>query len=337
VTSTASPPDSHHDTLFRYAFSRAELAEGELRSVLPRAVLDALDFGTLRVEPGTLVDAEHAALETDLLYRVELSGHPAFVFILFEHQSQPDPRMPWRMLRYMVRIWDRFLRDESDTKANLPLIIPLVLHNGLRPWNAARSLRQLYEAPEPLLDALGPHLLDLTLRIDDLPALDPAAIRERHALDALGKLVLLAMQRARIATDIVSEIATWLDLARTVVDSPQGLEDFRVVIRYLHFTADFEPEALRAAIRQGLGKKKEEQIMTAAERLLAKGRAEGEAKGEARGKAEGRREIVLKVLTLRFGALPSEVEAQVRHGSNEDLERWTEQALSSSSLEDALR
>lgn len=117
VTSRPPPPDSHHDALFRYAFSRTELAEGERRSVLPHAVLDALDFGTLRVEQGTLVDAEHAAPETDLLYRIDLSGHPAFVFILFEHQTHVSPFLrppnldfqadPERARRFDLRVGPR--------------------------------------------------------------------------------------------------------------------------------------------------------------------------------------------------------------------------------------
>lgn len=60
------PPDDldhPHDRLFRYAFERPEIAEGELRCLLPPAVVHALDFETLVLEPGSLVDAEHAELE----------------------------------------------------------------------------------------------------------------------------------------------------------------------------------------------------------------------------------------------------------------------------------
>jgi Putative transposase, YhgA-like len=71
------PPDDFdrpHDTLFRYAFERPEIAEGELRALLPPDVVAALDFTTLTLEPGSLADPGFAQLETDLLYRVELVG-----------------------------------------------------------------------------------------------------------------------------------------------------------------------------------------------------------------------------------------------------------------------
>ena len=37
-----------------------------------------------------------------------LDGRAAFVYVLIEHQSSPDPMMPLRMLRYVMRIWERW-------------------------------------------------------------------------------------------------------------------------------------------------------------------------------------------------------------------------------------
>src|ERR1700722_20125577 len=62
-------------------------------------------------------------------------GRPAFVYILFEHQSSFNHRMPFRILKYMVRIWDRWLTDHNGTNA-LPLVLPVLLHNGKSGWKA---------------------------------------------------------------------------------------------------------------------------------------------------------------------------------------------------------
>jgi hypothetical protein len=192
--------DHPHDTLFRYAFERPDIAEGELRSVLPSAVVAALDSTALTVEPGSPVDPERAALETDLVYRLQLAGEDVFVLVLFEHQSSEEATMPFRMARYMIRIWERWLRAQEVPPSRVPVIVPLVLNNDLKPWTAPRSLRALYAAPEHVLAALGPHLLHMTLCLDDLPALDPAAIKARVQLHHSGRLALIALQRSRAPT-----------------------------------------------------------------------------------------------------------------------------------------
>ncbi|MFM2416238.1 MAG: hypothetical protein RL385_961 [Pseudomonadota bacterium] len=319
--------DRPHDTLFRYAFERPEIAEGELRSVLPPAVVNALDFATLRLEPGSLVDPERATLESDLLYRVQLASQDAFVFVLFEHQSSEDSMMPFRMARYMLRIWERWLRTPEAPPARVPVIIPLVLSNAERAWFAPRSMRALYAAPEHVLDALGPHLLDVTIRLDDLPAQDAAAIKARAHLHNFGRLALFALQRSRTAPDFVAELAVWIDLVRDLVRTSQGLEDFTLLIRYIHYPADFAPGSLRALVRS-LGHGIEETTMTAADRLRAEGKAEGEAKGEAK--------LLLKLLALRFGPLPDSAVARVMGASEEERMGFTERVLTAASLNDVL-
>ena len=73
--------------------------------------------------------------------------------------------------------------------------------------------------------------------------------------------------------------------------------------------------------------------MSTADRLIAQGRAEGraegrvegKAKGKAEGRAEGKRELVLRLLTARFGPLPPPIVARVRA-------RWAMRLLDAKSL-----
>jgi predicted transposase YdaD len=326
-----SPPDDFdrpHDTLFRYAFERPEIAEGELRALLPPDVVAALDFSTLALEPGSLADPEFAQLETDLLYRAELAGEESFVFLLFEHQSSVDALMPYRMLRYMLRIWERWWRAQTNTPKRLPVIVPLLLSNAERPWSAARSLSELYAAPAEVLAALGPHLLDFSLRIDDLPAQSSVALRARAGLHHFGRIVLFALQRSHTAPDFVAELASWMEVLRMLLATPQGLEDFGLLMRYIHRTADFPPTKLRELVRK-LGPKAEEVAMTAAERLKAEGRVEGKVVGQA--------ELLLKQLSLRFGELPDAARARVVGANLEQLSLYAERVLTATSLDDVLR
>jgi predicted transposase YdaD len=68
----------------------------------------------------------------------------------------------------------------------------------------------------------------------------------------------------------------------------------------------------------------------------AQGKAEGKAEGIAEGQAEGRAEMALKLLSLRFGALPEAVQNTVRHASVSELDALAERLLSSGTLREAL-
>jgi predicted transposase/invertase (TIGR01784 family) len=126
---------SRHDGLFRLVFGQPVHAASELQAVLPAALTARLDLERLTAVNGSFVDAELRWRHSDVLLSTRLDGHEALVYVLIEHQSKPDPLMAWRMLRYLVRIWDRFL-TEHPKALRLPLIVPVVVHEGARPWSA---------------------------------------------------------------------------------------------------------------------------------------------------------------------------------------------------------
>src|SRR6266496_2828762 len=102
-----------HDSLFNAVFSQPEHARGALRSVMPSAVAEALDWQTLAVVPGSFVDPQLQWRHTDLLFTAAWHGGPhVLLYVLFEHQSSSDPRMAYRLLRYLVRIWERWWSDQ---------------------------------------------------------------------------------------------------------------------------------------------------------------------------------------------------------------------------------
>ena len=80
--------------------------------------------------------------------------------------------------------------------------------------------------------------------------------------------------------------------------------------------------------------------MTTAERLraegLAQGVAQGLAQGVAQGVAQGQRELVMRLLSQRFGALPVEAQARIATASPADLERIALRLLTAGTLDEAL-
>ena len=67
---------------------------------------------------------------------------------------------------------------------------------------------------------------------------------------------------------------------------------------------------------------------------LREGLREGEARGEARGRLQRGIELVLRLLTQRYGPLPAAVKARVRGASARKLDHWAERLLEAKTLAD---
>jgi hypothetical protein len=171
-----------------------------------------LDLATLVVRPGSFVDEELQQVHSDLLYAVRTTaGGEGLVYVVFEHQSSFDATMPFRLLRYMVRVWERWLRDHPKAKA-LPIVLPVLLHHGEGHWKMATDFASMLDADPALLDAVRPFQPMFRFVLDDLTALSLEDLAAR-ALHALGRLVQLAfwssrsMDRLETAAPLMGAIA----------------------------------------------------------------------------------------------------------------------------------
>jgi hypothetical protein len=72
--------------------------------------------------------------------------------------------------------------------------------------------------------------------------------------------------------------------------------------------------------------------MTTADRLREQGREQGRELGNAEGVAR----TITRLLTLKFGALSTDVQARIQTATPEQLERWTDRVLVANSPEDVL-
>ena len=246
-----------HDRLFRAVFSDASEAAGLLQTALPATVRNSFDRTTLTLVGGSFVDEDLQGSQSDLLYQVEhaATGQPVSMYLLFEHQSSPDPWMRLRLLRYGCRIREADRRDDPDRRELRP-IVPVVFYQGARDWNHSTEFSDLFpEAARalPWVPRFAHELLDQT-------TLDP---------DEVGGGV-----RGRITQLLMMQMTAQLILSPS--QARGGVDERRRFVLYVMATQEHQEietfgEALR---RQGLEQGVE--IMTYAEELLAQGRAEAQ-------------------------------------------------------------
>jgi hypothetical protein len=199
-----------HDPLFKRAFSVPAHAAGELRSVLPASVVEAIEWPALELVPASFVDEEMRHRHADLLFRAPLrdgSGQ-SYLYVLLEHQSEPDRLMPYRMLGYVQRIWDAVVRDEPG-RTSLPPVIPVVVHHGEAGWSVPRSLHALVEGiASGAIPELSRFVPNFELCIDDLVSIGDEALRARP-MAPLPKVTLWLLRDGRQLEAFLASLASW--------------------------------------------------------------------------------------------------------------------------------
>ena len=323
-------PSSEHDHLFRETFQHPQHALGLLRSAIPTAIAEHIDWSTLALESGSFVD-EVSSKYADLLFSVRIrdSDDPLLVQILTEHQSTPQPLMALRMAGYVVRALERYATNHGTGR--LPAVLPLVVAQCEQPWSAALDLRELYGLTQGAQEAIGPHLLDVRYLVDDLVGQTEEQIRQR-VLTVDAAVTLLALRSVRFSADFVEAFQRWADLLKQL--EPEGLSP---VLVYALRVGEGSTAALRDVLRSTVSPEAGELVMTTAERLIESGRVEGVREGIQEGIREERRHLLVTLLEDKFPseAIPANLQKRIAEAPADTLMLWFRRALKASSLQDA--
>lgn len=323
-----------HDLFARFTWGQPERAEAELRAVLPPDVVARVDWSSLRREPGSVVDPELRETQSDLLFSARLhGGQQLLLYILLEHQSSVDRWMALRMLSYVVRQVEHW-RKEHPERERLPVIIPLVMYHGPEgAWTAPRRVEELFELPDDTeeRERWRTFIPRFEFLLDDLTAERAEALMARPG-PPLARLAFLVLRYGR-SEELSHRLHSWTTLFAEVYAAPDGLDNLRVVIRYLFQVGDEAArEATEAVLNSVAGEQGTEAVMmTVGEKLIEQGRQ----KGRLEGLLEGQAESVLRILTVR--RVPVDEDSRKLILACRDpalLDLWFERALKANRISD---
>jgi predicted transposase YdaD len=290
-----------HDGAYKKLFSSKEMVRALIAHHFDWEMAQELDFDAMR---SLNVEFRAGALnrrDGDMIWEIPAAGGDrVYVMLMLEFQSRVDPTMAIRVLLYTALLYDHLLtqgltlRDDSK----LPPVLPVVLYNGRRTWNAPRRTLECID-----LDAgspLGDYQPDLSYYLIDIGRLERAT-----DLSELTDPVSLLFELERVRER--SELADVLEHMADVV-GPNG-DDFFELFAYW-FTRVFVPrEGIEVSIRDFTTLNRESDMLReTVERwyreAATEGRAEGLAEGREEGREEGRLALFERLLTVKFG--PSE-------------------------------
>lgn len=306
-----------HDDLFRFFTSHVRHAAAWLRSVVPAVIRDTIDWASLRPASEILHDELSRENRLDRVHYAEHITTRAPAWLLDEHKAFDDASTHDQVLRYAVLL--RNLAPREDCSLPIP-VLAVVLHHGDAPF-AGRTA-------EDWLDDYQPRL---RLVVDDLTVQDEATILARD-VTPLATICFLLMSglAGETTVDVVAAFDRWADLLRAVdrEDGPAfGETAVRKITGYVLTTTEAEVEPLQAAVERIL-QREEHSIMSTAEKLLNKGRAEGITQGVN----QGRVDALLRQMTKRFGVLPPPLVLRIHAAPIADLDLWTDRILDAASL-----
>jgi hypothetical protein len=283
------------DRAVKYLMEAPENLRGVFR-MLDEPLGDRLDFTRMQPMPTSLIPANLRSRNADLLVRVPflsqgLAETPeVFVFVLAEHQSEPDDLAVFWLLEEMVIAWSKQLRrrqkDKTKGRPMLSPIIPILLYTGDRPWNIPLSLDTIMALPE-LFRPFVPRFSFLSLNV-------PGTSREALAKHPIGAVLDALSKGSAPEAELQAVLLTVCDGLEELKQRDRDAWERAIIIMNLltyHRRAAEEGIRLRSQVMRKLRDDEEGLVImqTGADVLLEKGERIGIEKGERIGIEKGER------------------------------------------------
>jgi hypothetical protein len=306
-------------------------------------VLDLIDFAGMKPAGTSYVARDYRPIEADIVLTAPLRRkgrriQDLLIYILIEHQSEPDELMAFRVLEYVVQIYRAQIREQAQERSSLrgirlQSVLPVVFYTGTRSWDALGSIADLIAMGERFVrrtPALEPLFINLS-------GLEPGRLEGQggffgQALRLVGRQsapfgefrALLEEVVARLEAMPKAQRVRWLEL----------LSYIHALLYHKRDPSEHRPldEIIEASVRTD---KHKEDLMTVRRTIADVLKEEGKKEGKKEGKIEQCRKILLRLLTRRFQEVPAEVEATVKKTADlGQLEEWVDRCAIAKKLAD---
>ena len=304
-----TPLDPFPDRSTRWLFENKEYVR-DLVEILASELVERIDFSRLSQINKSFISDTLREQQADLVFKVpfqtESGTDELFIYILIEHQSTVDPIMGFRVLFYMMQIWDSQRRGwETD---NVPKsqwrfrpILPIVYYTGERRWSNPLTLDAIMDIPD-VLTRFVPKFDTLFLSVNET---ETAALKETD--HPLGWL-LTVLQKENADKETLStamlEVVSYLE-ALDETKAPQRRKAFAyLVLLILHRRPTEEHKELITLIEQHAH---DMEVENMAQSIIDISIEQGIEQGIEKTK----REDIIKLLEIKFETLPETITKKI--------------------------
>ena len=320
-----------HDRFFKEMFSRLEVARDFLHHNLPPQIRCNLDLDHLVLKKDSYIDDHLHEHFSDLLFLTRLKdSNEAYIYLLFEHKSYPEPLVAFHLLRYMVQIWDQDIKEKVG-KPFRP-VIPLVVYHGLNKWTISTRFADLF----PKSGIMKAYTPSFEYLLFDLPRMADDAIMGEKEL-----LMAILLMKYIYSGELKHKLDEIFELIRLLKDEKSIQNNLKIVINYLIRSTDkvdqneIHESLTRVKVPGGI-----DIMPTIAEQWLKEGHQIGIEEGIEEGIEIGVEigvEIgkIEMILEIRFGSISPRInEILKKENDLNRLREWREIALKISSIDE---
>ena len=234
------------------------------------------------------ITSDFKTKESDIIYKIKDEN----IFILIEHQSTIDYKMPERIVEYCLELI-RSVKTKSDK--NYPLICPIVLYTGKKKWDAPLTISENQESGYGFkkLDYPKYNLIDINNYtkeelVEQKNGISKIILFEKLKTNKEIEETIRELIKRKITEEerkAINQIFKYSNLIKKLLNQEE-LEKYKKILEgggkdTMENFEKFIVELLENKIREV------RRIRKAEEKALTRGLAEGRTEGKAEGKAEG--------------------------------------------------
>ena len=281
------------DRSVRWLLEDKENVRG-LIEILAIDLVDFLDFSRLERQRTTFLSNKLQEQVSDLIFSVPFKSgsetEELLIYVLIEHQSAVDVSMGFRLLFYMMHIWDsqrqRWLQDNVPKgEWRLRPILPIVFYSGDRRWRVPLSVSAIMDRPGSL-GRFVPEFDTLFLNVKEM---------ETEELTKTGHpfgWLLKVLQNEHADKETIKEILTEAIMHLNTLEPEQAELRLRVLHYFVMLIVNRRESAEHDELIDLVNEHSDEgavEIMakTMADVMMEKGIEQGKAQGIEQGKAQG--------------------------------------------------
>lgn len=329
------------DRSTRWVLEDKESIRGLLQ-ILANDIVQLIDFSQLELQNRSFLSSKLQEQVSDLIFSVPFkSGDETdelLIYILIEHQSTVDISMGFRLLFYMMHIWDeqrqRWLADNvPKSEWRLRPILPIVFYSGNRRWRVPLSVTAMMDIPEELTR----YVPDFDTLIINVKEMDTTEFTKTgHPFGWL----LAVLKNEDADKDTLIETFTEAITNLNSLEPEQAEYRIRVLHYFVMLIANRRPSEEHIELLNLVNHlSDEEEVKLMAKSMidvtLEQGKEEGREEGIAIGETQAKRDVVIKLLTHQFPDVSDTVVTAIHEIQERSrLDTLFDQILTATSFDD---
>ncbi|MCK4604312.1 MAG: Rpn family recombination-promoting nuclease/putative transposase [Deltaproteobacteria bacterium] len=322
---------AEYDQSYKNLFSHPQLVRDLLQGFIKEQWVAGLDLDTLEKVNGSYIADDLREREDDIIWRVRWGKEWIYVYLLLEFQSTVDPYMAVRLLTYVGLLYQDIIKTKQLLgNGKLPPVLPLVLYNGERAWNASRDIGSLIQHIPGGLEQYRPDFQYLLI--------DESYYQQENLPTSNLVSSIFQLEQSQNPEDVhrvVKRLIEWLKSPEQISLRRAFTVWINRVLLPVRLPGQKVPKVnelmeietmLAERVKEWTREWKEEGIQLGLQKGLQKGRQEG--------RQEGLCQALKLLLVRRFGDLPQWYIRKLEQASTEQLEYWTAKIFDANSLEE---